>query len=395
MALIDPRSVLITGFGVRSAFGTGSEPLMANVFNGVPGFRPVTRFDSTSFRTDLAAFTDDTPSQREALIECASAALQMSGLSEAAPGATLVGTAGDFSPITAFWAAANGADDDDRQPGAVQAPLANRLEETLPAMLVDTLARFCGLDGPQLAFTNGCVASSNAIIHGCRLIRAGRQDIAVCGGVYLVEQEFFAKFNAGRAFSRDGRLRPFSAGRSGLLLGDGAAVLVLESAERVARRGGLPLAQISGWGMASDAYHVCKPHPSGLGIAAAADQAVRLAGIDSVDYINAHGTSTELNDKAETAAIKRAFGAGCNIPISSTKASTGHTLEASGALETVLSLLAISNSVIPPTGGYLGRDDECDLDYVTTGPREQPLKNVLSVNAAFGGANSALVLSSV
>lgn len=379
------REVVVSGFGVRSGFGFGAEPLVANVFNGIPGFRPVTGFDTSRFRTNLAASADSGLSQLSALRECARAALAMAGISSAQRGATLLAGSGDFVPVTQFWTAAHAGE---HRPLSVP-----DLDESLPALQVQALAAECELEGPQLAFVNGCVASSNALIHGCRLISTGRHDLVVCASAYLVEQEFFAKFDSGRAFAADGRLRPFSEGRSGLLLGDAAAVLVLESEERVLRRGGSIAGRIAGWGMASDAYHVCHPHPEGVGLASAARQAVTLAGGAPIDYINAHGTATPLNDKAETAAIKNAFGSTCAIPVSSTKASTGHTLEASGALEAVISLLALEHQIVPPTGGYLGPDPDCDLDFVTTGPREQRIDRVLSLNSAFGGANTALVLS--
>jgi 3-oxoacyl-[acyl-carrier-protein] synthase II len=382
------EAVVVTGYGVRSAFGPGRAALARNVFQGVPGFRPVSRFGTARYRTGLAACAPDDPGQRGALLECGRAALESAGLTGPLDAAALFGLTGDFTRVTAFWRSREDADG---------APDADRVGESLPSRQVEAVAAALDLRGEQTAFTNGCIASTNAIVHGCRLIRSGRADIAVCGGAYLVEEEFFAMFNAGRAFSRDGAMHPFSAGRSGLLLGDGAAVLVLESARHLARRGGRALARIAGWGMAGDAYHVCKPHPEGLGMAAAAHQAIRRAGIDAsaVDYVNAHGTSTPLNDSAETAAVKQVFGKDTAVAVSSTKGSTGHALEASGALEAVIAVVALEDQVVPPTAGYLGADPECDLDYVVEGPRSQPLQYVLSMHASFGGANAALVLERV
>jgi len=386
------RDVFITGLGVRTAFGSGTDPIMDNVFTGKPGFRTITMFDTAGFRTDQAAYGERPPRQSSALQDCAAQALEQAGITAPRYGATLLGSAGDHCPVTDFWTHANGtaaASLSRGEPDCI-APLA----DSLPAHQVEALADACEIRGPRLAFVNGCVASSNAIIHGCRLISSGRVDFALCAGGYLVEREFFAKFDSGRAFASDGRMRPFSAGRSGLLLGDAVAAVVLESAERINRRGGRPLARISGWGMASDAYHVCQPHPGGRGMTAAIQQAMKMRPEAGIDYINAHGTATPLNDAAETLAIKQAFGgAGAGIPVSSTKGSTGHTLEASGVLETVICLLALAHQVIPPTGGFLGPDPDCDLDYVTDGPREQPLSHVLSLNSAFGGANTALLLS--
>jgi 3-oxoacyl-[acyl-carrier-protein] synthase II len=239
------------------------------------------------------------------------------------------------------------------------------------------------------------VAASNSLIHGTELITTGREELVLAGGCYLVDEEFFAKFDSGRAFARDGRLRAFSADRSGLLLGDGAAVLVLEEKERAVTRGARPLARMAGWGMASDAYHPCQPHPQGTGLASAIRKALRRAGLGpaEVGYVNAHGTGTKLNDTAETNALKQAFGEQArHIPVSSTKTMTGHTLEASGALEAVISLIALQDGRIPPTAGYTQPDPGCDLDYVPNEPRTARLQHVLSVNAAFGGVNSAILL---
>jgi 3-oxoacyl-[acyl-carrier-protein] synthase II len=188
-------------------------------------------------------------------------------------------------------------------------------------------------------------------------------------------------------------VRPFSAARSGLLLGDGVAAVVLESAERAHRRGADPIARVAGWGMASDAYHIAKPHPAGAGMASAIRQAMRRARAQRVDYVNAHGTGTPLNDSAETKGLRIALGKQVeSTPVSSTKSTTGHMLEASGAVEFVISLLALVDGVVPPTAGYTEPDPECDLDYVTDGPRHAELRRVVTLNAAFGGMNTAIVL---
>ncbi|WP_245697730.1 beta-ketoacyl-[acyl-carrier-protein] synthase family protein [Streptomyces phaeochromogenes] len=271
-----------------------------------------------------------------------------------------------------------------------------RVGDAVPARLAELLAGGLGLVGPRLTFTNACVASAAAIIHACRLISSGRIDVAVCGGGYLVEEETFGKFDSGRALSRDGMVRPFSADRTGLLLGDGVAVVVLESAEHARRRGARPLAGVVGWGAASDAHHIAQPHPEGVGLARAARQAMRLAGDpdgDALDYVNAHGTGTKYNDGAETRGLRAAFPKRAeSIPVSSTKSTTGHLLEAAGVVEFVITMLALTDGVLPPTAGFTAPDPECDLDYVPNEPRRTDPRRALTVNAAFGGANTALVL---
>ncbi|MEU8863491.1 beta-ketoacyl-[acyl-carrier-protein] synthase family protein [Streptomyces umbrinus] len=407
--------VTVTGFGVRTAFGVGADALRRGVFAGVPSFTATTRFDTGPYRTAVAGAAPDGPegvegwALRHALAECGAEALSMAGLAPGAEAAVLLGVAGDHTSVTRYWRGAGL----DGQFGSVVAGCAvprapektpvrgsstevEQVADAVPARLAELLAGELGLVGPRLTFTNACVASAAAIIHGCRLISSGRIDVAVCGGGYLVEEETFGKFDSGRALSRDGMVRPFSADRSGLLLGDGVAVVVLESAEHARRRGARSLAGVVGWGAASDAHHIAQPHPEGVGLARAARQAMRLAGDPdgaTLDYVNAHGTGTKYNDGAETRGLRAAFPERAeSIPVSSTKSTTGHLLEAAGVVEFVITMLALTDGVLPPTAGYTAPDPECDLDYVPNEPRRSDARRALTVNAAFGGANTALVL---
>ncbi|MFF3711018.1 beta-ketoacyl-[acyl-carrier-protein] synthase family protein [Streptomyces phaeochromogenes] len=442
--------VTVTGFGVRSAFGMGADALRRGVFAGVPSFAATTRFDTGPYRTAMAGVAPDGPegvegwALRHALARCGVEALDMAGLRAGAEAAVLLGVAGDHTSVTRYWRGGGsdgGCGSDvagcavprapEKQPvrgagtgteraahaGTAAArervtdasPAADaervtdaspfntrRVGDAVPARLAELLAGELGLVGPRLTFTNACVASAAAIIHACRLISSGRIDVAVCGGGYLVEEETFGKFDSGRALSRDGMVRPFSADRSGLLLGDGVAVVVLESAEHARRRGARPLAGVVGWGAASDAHHIAQPHPEGVGLARAARQAMRLAGDpdgDALDYVNAHGTGTKYNDGAETRGLRAAFPRRAeSIPVSSTKSTTGHLLEAAGVVEFVITMLALTDGVLPPTAGFTAPDPECDLDYVPNEPRRTGPRRALTVNAAFGGANTALVL---
>ncbi|MEU9874961.1 beta-ketoacyl-[acyl-carrier-protein] synthase family protein [Streptomyces phaeochromogenes] len=450
--------VTVTGFGVRTAFGRGADALRRGVFAGVPSFAATTRFDTGPYRTAMAGAAVDGPDAvegwalRHALAECGAEALSMAGLAPGAEAAVLLGVAGDHTSVTRYWrgvgsdgrcgsvvaGCAHAAEPQMSQPRAPEKqpvrgastdtervaragtaasrervtdarPAADtqrvrdatpvdtrRVADAVPAQLTELLAGELGLVGPRLTFTNACVASAAAIIHACRLISSGRIDVAVCGGGYLVEEETFGKFDSGRALSRDGMVRPFSADRTGLLLGDGVAVVVLESAEHARRRGARPLAAVVGWGAASDAHHIAQPHPEGAGLARAARQAMRLAGDpdgDALDYVNAHGTGTKYNDGAETRGLRAAFPKRAeSIPVSSTKSTTGHLLEAAGVVEFVITMLALTDGVLPPTAGFTAPDPECDLDYVPNEPRRTDPRRALTVNAAFGGANTALVL---
>lgn len=386
--------VVVTGFGVRTAFGPGAPALRRGVFGGTPAFAPTTRFDTAPYRTAMAAAAPDDAvppddaappggALRAALAACGEEALDMAGLPAGAKTAVLVGVAGDYTTVTRFWRSGKG-------PGEVA------YADAVPAVLAEGLADRLNLRGPRFAFTNACVASSAAIIHACRLIAAGRIDTAVCAGGYLVEEEVFAKFDSGRALSRDGAVRPFSADRSGLLLGDGVAAVVLESADHARSRRAQSLSTVVGWGAASDAYHVAQPHPDGAGLAAAAGQALRRAGDpggNTIGYVNAHGTGTRHNDVAETRGLRTVFADRApSVPVSSTKSTTGHLLEAAGVVEFVITMLALCDGLLPPTAGYLQPDLECDLDYVPNVARPVDLRRALTLNAAFGGANTALVL---
>ncbi|MFE6667954.1 beta-ketoacyl-[acyl-carrier-protein] synthase family protein [Streptomyces sp. NPDC057697] len=393
-----PHEVAITGYGVLTAFGFGADALRHGVFGGRPGFVPVTRFDPTPFRARRAATFEGagpeipgvvvkpgyTPTQAEVLHACTAEALRVAG-TDAAGAPVLLGTNGDHSAARTFWTdRAEGRDSTDP-----------RVLDSLPAALPRRIGEAFGLGFPRLAFVNACVASTNSIAHGAELIRRGSADTVVCGGAYLVTEDVFAKFDSGRALSKEGVVRPFAAGRAGLLQGDGAAVLVLESAGRARARGAEVLAELVGWGLAADAYHVVKPHPRGEGLARAASTALRRAGLAPKDigYVNAHGTGTPLNDVAETAALHSLFGGHApHVPVSSTKSSTGHMLEATGAVEAVITLLALRDGVLPPTIGYQEPDPACDLDYVPHRARRAEVTHALSLNAAFGGVNAALVL---
>ncbi|MFC9502933.1 beta-ketoacyl-[acyl-carrier-protein] synthase family protein [Streptomyces sp. NPDC057002] len=430
--------VTITGFGIRTAFGTGADALRRGVFAGTPAFRPTTRFDTGPYRTPMAAAAPDGPDAvedwalRHALARCGTEALDMAGLGPGTEAALLLGVAGDHTSVTRYWrnrpeaatsVSGGGAEGEGagRNGGVVASGAAGegvgrnagvvpeggpvgepgggdaaRFADAVPARLAELMAAQLGLTGPRLTFTNACVASAAAIIHACRLISSGRIDVAVCAGGYLVEEETFGKFDSGRALSRDGMVRPFSADRSGLLLGDGVAAVVLESAEHARRRGARPLASVPGWGAATDAHHIAQPHPEGAGLARAARQALRLAGDPdgaALGYVNAHGTGTRHNDGAETRGLRAALGKRADsIPVSSTKSTTGHLLEAAGIVEFVITMLALTDGVLPPTAGFTRPDPECDLDCVPNRPRRADPRRALTINAAFGGANTALVL---
>ncbi len=259
------------------------------------------------------------------------------------------------------------------------------------------------LMGPTNCTVTACSASANAIGDATEIIRRGAAEVMVAGGSEAVICEFaVGSFNSSKALSTNnddpaGASRPFDADRDGFVLGEGGSTLILEERERALARGAKIYAEVVGYGMSADAYHITLPKPGGVGAARAMTAAMDDAGIgpDSIDYINAHGTSTQANDSTETAAIKLAFGEdrARAVAISSTKSMTGHQLGGAGAMEAVFSILAINNNVLPPTINYQTPDPECDLDYVPNEARHTPVTTVMSNSFGFGGHNVALIFS--
>jgi 3-oxoacyl-[acyl-carrier-protein] synthase II len=269
----------------------------------------------------------------------------------------------------------------------------------IPNMATGLAAIALGAKGPSSAVATACAAGSNAIGDAFRLIQLGLADVMVCGGAEsAITPLGVAGFASAKAlsFRNDDPTtasRPFDLERDGFVIGEGAGVLVLESLEHAQQRGANVLAEIVGYGTTCDAHHITAPSPGGVGGA----EAIRLALADArlapeaVDYINAHGTSTQANDSNETAAIKAALGEQAyRVPVSSTKSMTGHLLGGSGGIEAVAAILAISHNVVPPTINYANPDPACDLDVVPNTAREHPVNVVLSNSFGFGGHNVCL-----
>ena len=257
------------------------------------------------------------------------------------------------------------------------------------------------LRGQSYAVVSACASGAHAVGSGLRMIQYGEADAVVCGGAESALTDFsFACFNSMEALSPQGISRPFDARRDGFVMGEGAGMLVLEDEESARERGATILGEVAGYGSTTDAHHLTAPEPTGVPASRAIELAIRDAGVEpsQIDYINAHGTSTQLNDAAETAAIKLALGAEAKrIPVSSTKSSIGHTLGAAGAVEAVATLRTLITGVIAPTLGYEVPDPDLDLDYVpgearplVTGNGHPPL--ALSNSFAFGGHNVTLAL---
>ena len=269
----------------------------------------------------------------------------------------------------------------------------------IPNMATGLAAIALGAKGPSSAVATACAAGSNAIGDAFQLLQLGKADAMICGGAEsAITPLGVAGFASAKALSfrnddPSTASRPFDKTRDGFVIGEGSGILVLETLAHAEARGATILAEIVGYGTTCDAHHITSPTPGGVGGAAAMRLALVDGGIaaDSVDYVNAHGTSTPANDSNETAAIKSALGSRANdIPVSSTKSMTGHLLGGSGGIEAVACVLALRNGVVPPTINYNNPDPECDLDVVPNTARELTLGTVLSNSFGFGGHNVCL-----
>jgi 3-oxoacyl-[acyl-carrier-protein] synthase II len=250
-----------------------------------------------------------------------------------------------------------------------------------------------GWRAPSSIIANACASGSNAIGQGFEQIRAGRRKAVLCGGYDAISELVFRGFDSLQASTPE-KVRPFDAARTGLVLGEGAAVMALENAEHARGRGARILGFISGYGISTDTHHITQPHPSGIGPRLAMERALASAGgaAESVDYINAHGTATTFNDATEGVAIAELFGN--RVPVSSTKSMMGHALGGAGAIEAVFSLIAIRDGFLPPNINFNTCDAAWDLQIVANHSRPATLRRVLSNSFGFGGTNASLVIDS-
>jgi 3-oxoacyl-[acyl-carrier-protein] synthase II len=282
---------------------------------------------------------------------------------------------------------------------------------TIPALLGNTASGVvgieCGCKGPNYGVVSACASGSHCIGEAMGMIRQGGADIMLAGGAEAsVTPLIFAGFNAMKAMNTEyndnpqASSRPFDAGRGGFVMGEGAGVVVLESLASAKKRGADIYCELVGYGATCDAHHITTPAPGGRGLAKAMELALQMAhetsGMEKEDvtYLNAHGTSTNYNDKFETMAIKSVFGEHATnkkMVVSSTKCVTGHTLAAAGGLEAIVAAMAIKHGVVPPTINYETPDPECDLDYVPNVKREMVVHGAMSTNLGFGGHNAAIL----
>jgi len=370
----EPPKIAITGLGVTSAFGRGIQPLLDGLLSGRPAFGRVARFDTDRCRVAVAAEMPGDPVLAVELAAVIDDACDTAGLDPDDRAAAVLLLALHSDPAAARDATARSVNGD----------------------AVAELTARTGLAPPARVYATACVAASTAIADAATMIRSGRVGQVIVAAGFLVDADTFGVFDAGRTLARDGQVRPFSAGRQGLLLGDGAAAVVLEPAAAAQRRGAAVLGWLAGWGRAGDAYHVCQPRPDGAGLARAIHAALSRARVDPADigYVNANGSGTGFADASEAAALHLALGSYTSTtPVSSTKSVHGHALEASALIELVVTVLALRAGALPVNAGFLAPDPACDLDLVLGAAREARPRYGLSLNSAFGGANTAILLA--
>jgi 3-oxoacyl-[acyl-carrier-protein] synthase II len=266
------------------------------------------------------------------------------------------------------------------------------LANYLPQKAVLDAQEAGSFSAPSQIIANACASGSNAIGHAFALIRAGQQQRVLCGGYDAISEMVYVGFDALQASTPE-KIRPFDRNRTGLVLGEGAALLALEEWESARRRGAPILAEVTGYGISTDNHHLTQPHPSGIGPLQAMSRALASAQRrpEEVDYINAHGTATSFNDATEGAAIAQLFG-DRQPPVSSTKSMMGHSLGAAGAIEAVFSILALEHGFLPPNINYVAADPAWRLDVVANEPREARVRCVVSNSFGFGGTNASVVL---
>ena len=407
------RRVVVTGMGCISPVGNNVKETWDSILAGKSGAGMITHFDASKHKTRFAAEVKGFDpivlfGQREArkmdrFTQFAAAvaleALEQSGLkideSNRDRVGVLIGTGiGGIGSLLEQAEVMRERGPDRVSPFLV--PM--MISDSAPGMLA---IRF-GARGPNMALATACASGNNAIGEALEIIRRGAADAMMAGGseAALVPVAM-AGMNVMTALSTRNddpqtASRPFDKNRDGFLMGEGAGMLILESLEHAQARGAHILCEITGYGTTDDAHHISAPAENGAGAAIAMKLALENAnlGLGDVGYINAHGTSTPLNDKSETAAIKTVFGEQAyNIPISSTKSMTGHLLGASGAIEAVFCILAIREAILPATINYHTPDPECDLDYVPNQPRRASPQHVMSNSFGFGGHNATLIFS--
>ena len=409
---MNKRRVVVTGIGVISPIGIGKDNFFQSLKEGKCGVDYITRFDTTNFDSKIAAEVRDfDPCEYIDKKECrrmdrftqyAIAASKMA-VSDAALDTNLIDN--DMFGVC-IGSGIGGMETLETQHDILREKGPGRVSPFMVPMMISNIASgnvsiALNAKGPNTTVVTACASGTNAIGEAFRTIERGDADIMVTGGTEAsITPLSLAGFCAMKALSTRNddpktASRPFDKDRDGFVMGEGAGMLIVEDLEHAKKRGAKIYGEIVGYGATGDAHHITAPAPDAYGAFKAMQKAVKDAGIEAkeIDYINAHGTSTEMNDRLETVAIKKLLGEDADkVAISSTKSMTGHLLGAAGAVEAIACLMAINDGVIPPTINYTTPDEECDLDYVPNKARNKEVKYAMSNSLGFGGHNATIIL---
>ena len=399
--------VVITGEGSISPLGLSSKNLWNNLIHGKSGIKLIENFDTENFNVKIAGeITDFDPltffEHKESrkldrytmfAMIAADQAIKSSGLDSSNVGVILGTGVGGMNTL------------EQEQSKLLKKGQRGVSPHFIPKMIPNIaggqIAIKHGFHGPNFSLSTACSSASDAIGMAYRLIQSNQIHAMVCGGAEGgITPLTLSGFSNMKALSKNNKnpqnaCKPFDKNRDGFIISEGSAMLVLESLDNAKKRGSTILAEIIGYGITNDAYHITQPHNEGVGATSAINLALKDGGInkDEVNYINAHGTSTYYNDMIETKAIKQVFGSDAkNLLVSSTKSMTGHMLGATGAIEAITCIYAMNNGIIPPTINYETPDPECDLNYVPNKSIESDLNITISNSFGFGGHNSVLAL---
>jgi 3-oxoacyl-[acyl-carrier-protein] synthase II len=407
------RRVVITGLGCITPLGNEVSVLWENILAGKSGVGMITHYDTSQFKVKIGAEVKNFDGvelfgAREARRMDRFAQFALAAAIQAVQDAKLAITESNRDRIgVVLGTGIGGMNTLFEQMEIFYKRGPERVSPFLvPMMLPDTAAGMIaiqlGVRGPNMAVVSACASGTNALGEASEVIRRGSADVILSGGtesvIVPIAMAGLGVMNAlsPRNDEPEKASRPFDKKRDGFVMGEGAAILVLESLEHARARGAQIMGEISGYGTSNDAFHISAPAEDGAGAALCMKIALANAGLSVTDigYINAHGTSTPLNDKSETAAIKAIFGKQAyNIPVSSTKSMTGHLLGAAGALEALICVKAAQDSILPPTINYDTPDPECDLDYIPNHARRVKVEHILSNSFGFGGHNASIIIS--
>jgi 3-oxoacyl-[acyl-carrier-protein] synthase II len=398
------KRVAITGIGVFCSIGKKVEEFTQSLRNGKTGIGPVTLFDTSKYPCKIGAEIIDYRPEKffgKKELKKISRADQFALIaSEEAVKASGIDSFPSEEVGVCLGAGAGGMFEAETYHREIL--LKGRSKPSLiwpfiPSYTTDRVAERFGFSGPKFTITTACSSSATAIGYGADLIRSGRCKAVLCGGSESLSELTFGGFNSLKAMDPS-PCKPFDRRRAGMSLGEGAGIIILEDFDEAMKRGVRIYAEFLGYGIGGEAYHITAPEPTGMREARIMREAIEEGGIliTEVDYINAHGTGTPLNDKVETLSIKNVFGERAySIPVSSIKSSVGHCLGSAGAIEAIASILSMVHQFIPPTLNHQEGDEDCDLDYVPGKSREMELKVVLSNSFAFGGNCTTLVFRKI